>query len=81
MAKSHISAAKVCFSITMHAIRGSRAKNINYLNEMWINQDHTRGHWRMSDIQGNILLPTGKGVRFIICHLCSAVTGFIPENT
>jgi hypothetical protein len=60
--KSRNAAAKVAFSITMEKERKRGAKYIYYLNEMWINQNHTqKGCWRMNDVS-SIQLPNNVRV-------------------
>ena len=80
MERSDIAAARATFLRKIHEVRMA-GHNIFYLDETWVNQNHTRPScWVMSDGSGGLKVPTGKGGRLIICHAGSAVTGFIPQS-
>ena len=81
MERSDIAAARIKFLRQMHEIRQTGQTNIFYLDETWVNQNHTRSQcWKMSDGSGGLKVPIGKGGRLIVCHAGSATTGFIPES-
>ncbi|XP_008180356.1 uncharacterized protein LOC103308558 [Acyrthosiphon pisum] len=55
-------------------------KPIFYLDETWLNQNHTRSYiWQDSHIDGGLKIPTGKEARLILVHIGLAKTGFIPQ--
>lgn len=55
-------------------------KPIFYLDETWLNQNHTRSYiWQDSNNNGGLKVPIGKGVRLILLNIGSAKTGFIPQ--
>lgn len=79
MERSDIVAARITFLRKMHKIRNeSPGRPIIYLDETWINQNHSRNYiWQDSKSSGGLKVPTGKGSRLIICHAGSAQHGFI----
>jgi hypothetical protein len=47
----------------------------------WVNQIHTLKYiWQDSTSNGGLKVPAGKGSRLTVCHVGSALTGFIPES-
>ena len=74
-----IVASRISFLRKMHGIRQeSDPRPIIYLDETWINQNHSRSYvWQDSTGQGGLKVPVGKGSRLIICHAGSAKHGFI----
>lgn len=80
MERTDIVAARTQFLRKMHGIREEGTSKIFYLDETWVNQNHTRKYcWKMSDGTGGLKVPVGKGGRLIVCHAGSAETGFIPQ--
>jgi len=52
-----------------------------YLDETWVNQNHTRGYiWQNEQNSEGLKVPTGKGSRLIICHAGSSSFGFVAGN-
>lgn len=79
--RSDIVAARMRFLREMHEIRQAGSSQIYYLDETWVNQNHSRSRcWKMSDGSGGLKVPIGKGSRLIVCHAGSAVSGFIPQS-
>ncbi|PSN54703.1 hypothetical protein C0J52_04890 [Blattella germanica] len=79
MERTDIVAARTHFLKTMHKVRQEGNLKVFYLDETWVNQNHTRkACWQMSDGRGGLKVPVGKGGRLIVCHAGSA-TGFVPE--
>jgi transposase len=66
----------------MHQIRVSGDKRpVFYLDKTWVNQYHTLKYiWQDSTSNGRLKVPVGKGSQLIVCHVGSALTGFIPES-
>ena len=63
-------------------IRDYRARGLNivYLDETWINQNHTHAlEWMSEDGQIARRIPVGRGQRWIILHAVDRVTGFLPN--
>ena len=55
------------------------AANIFYLDETWINSNHTpKKCWVDKDEKGGVNVPIGKGKRLIVVH-AGGHNGFIPE--
>lgn len=81
MERGDIVVKRLEFLRKINAIRDQTPdKPIFYLDETWINQNHTRAYiWHDSHGNGGLKVPTGKGARIIILHIGSAKTGFIPE--
>lgn len=80
MERSDIVAARDVFLRIMHDVRQEGKSTIFYLDETFINQNHTRkACWVMNDGTGGLRVPVGKGARLILCHAGSASTGFIPQ--
>lgn len=79
MERNDIVAARIKFLRKMHNIRNeSSPRPIIYLDETWINQNHSKQYiWQDSTSRGGLKVPVGKGSRLIICHAGSAQHGFI----
>ncbi|KAF0722832.1 Uncharacterized protein FWK35_00037672, partial [Aphis craccivora] len=61
--------------------RYKKCNNVVYLDETWVNQNHTRNHiWQDSDNSEGFKVPTGKGGRLIICHAGSESFGFVKNS-
>jgi hypothetical protein len=53
---------------------------IVYLDETWVNQNHTRGYiWQNHENIEGLKVPTEKGSRLIICHAESPSFGFVKD--
>ena len=80
--RGDIVAARQKFLRTLHNLRRTGdTRPIFYLDETWVNQNHSRKDiWQDSTGRGGLKIPIGKGSRLIICHAGSAKTGFIPES-
>lgn len=78
--------ARIAFLRTIHKIREAGKSLIFYLDETWINQNHSRSAcWQMSDGSGGLRVPIGKGgpphcvACWFICYwLHPAVQIYIP---
>jgi len=52
-----------------------------YLDETWINQNHSRTRiWQNDENTTGLKVPSGKGNRLIICHAESAKYGFVSDS-
>jgi hypothetical protein len=82
MERSDIVAARLTFLRTMHQIRVSGDKRpVFYSDETWVNQNHTLKHiWQDSTSNGGLAVPVWKGSCRTVCHVGSALTGFVPES-
>ncbi|GBM40677.1 hypothetical protein AVEN_159653-1 [Araneus ventricosus] len=59
--------------------KDSLSRPVIYLNETWVNVNHSpKFIWQSSPSQRGLKVPLGKGSRLIICHAGSANQGFIP---
>ena len=65
MERSDIVAARVKFLRKMNELRtNGDIRPIVYLDETWVNQNHTRGHiWQNQENTEGLKVPTGKGQR------------------
>jgi transposase len=81
MERNDIVASRMIFLRKMHNMRKeSYPRPVIYLDETWINQNHSRQYiWQDSTSQGGLKVPIGKGSRLIICHAGSAHHGFIQS--
>ena len=79
MERKDIVTARVAFLRKMYEIRKeNNPRPIIYLDETWINQNHSRKCiWQDSSKKGGLKIPLGKGSRLIVCHAGSARYGFI----
>jgi len=79
MERNDIVASRMAFLRKMHDIRlEQNPRPIIYLDETWVNQNHSRKHvWLSGDNEGGFRVPVGKGLRLILCHAGSAHHGFI----
>lgn len=72
--------ARTRFLRKMHDLKmGDFPKERVYLDETWINHNHTRESiWQRSDRNGGLKIPTGKGGgrRVVVCH-AGSVRGFV----
>lgn len=77
MERNDIVATRVKFLRTMYDLRHNKdTRPIIYLDETWVNQNHTRGYiWQNEDNSEGLKVPTGKGSRLIICHAGSSSFG------
>lgn len=80
MEKSAIVVKRLAFLRKMNDFREKTPdKPIFYLDETWLNQNHTRSHiWQDSHSDGGLKVRTGKRA-IPILHIGSAKTGFIPQ--
>lgn len=52
-----------------------------YLDETWVNQNHTREHiWQNNTNSEGLKVPIGKGSCLIICHARSSSFGFVAGS-
>lgn len=80
MERSDIVLARVKFLRKMHEIRLNNSRPIIYLDETWVNQNHSRKYiWQNSLSSGGLKVPVGKGSRLIICHAGCYELGFIKD--
>lgn len=79
MERDDIVTARLEFLRKMHDLREDPLQRpIVYLDETWINQNHTKKYiWQHSSNEGGLRVPIGKGSRLIIVHAGSAKHGFI----
>ncbi|KAJ4449810.1 hypothetical protein ANN_01216 [Periplaneta americana] len=79
MERSDIIAARIAFLRKMHSLRVNKeTRPIVYLDEMWVNQNHTKSFiWQDKNHCGGLKVPLGKGGCLIVCHAGSAKFGFI----
>lgn len=80
MERTDIVAKRLQFLREMHEIRqNSKDMPVYYLDETWVNQNHSRSYaWESPDSTG-MKVPIGKGGRLIVCHIGSEKTGFISQ--
>jgi hypothetical protein len=82
MERTDIVCARMSFLRKMKELRDSNDDRPRfYLDETWINQNHTRKRmWLGENDEGGFQNQRlGKGQRLIICHAGSAKTGFLKE--
>lgn len=81
MERNDIVALRMIFLRKMYTIRREvDSRPVIYLDETWVNQNHTKTYtWQSSTGQGGLKVPIGKGSRLIICHAGSANEGFIDS--
>ncbi|KAF0694083.1 DDE 3 domain-containing protein, partial [Aphis craccivora] len=61
--------------------RNNDSRPVVYLDETWVNQNHTRGYiWQNSDNTEGLKVPIGKGGRLIVCHAGSPLFGFVKNS-
>ena len=80
MERDDVTSARYKFLREMRTVISS-GKNIVYLDETWINQNHTVPKCWLditSEKAGGVRVPTGKGGRWIILH-AGTKNGFVPE--
>lgn len=79
MERNDIVAMRVKFLRKMCNLRQSNdTRTIVYLDETWVNQNHSRGQiWQNSQNTEGLKVPTGKGGRLLICHAGSSKFGFV----
>jgi hypothetical protein len=65
MEQIDITAARAVFLCKMHKIRESGRACIYYLDETWVNQNHTKKRcWKMCDSSGGLRFSVGKGGQY-----------------
>ncbi|XP_060855104.1 uncharacterized protein LOC132946628 [Metopolophium dirhodum] len=79
MERNDIVAMRVKFLRTIVNLRQNNdTRPVIYLDETWVNQNHTKGHiWQNEFNSEGLKVPTGKGSRLIICHAGSSSFGFV----
>lgn len=78
MERTDIVVARVKFLRKMHEVRQENLRPVIYLDETWVNQNHSRKYiWQTSTSSGGLKVPVGKGSRIIVCHAGSFELGFI----
>jgi len=79
MERNDIVAMRVKFLRKMCNFRQSNdSRPIVYLDETWVNQNHSRGQiWQNAQTTEGLKVPTGKGGRLLICHAGSSKFGFV----
>ena len=82
MERNDIICSRVKFLRKMNEFRRNNdTRPIVYLDETWVNQNHTRGHiWQNSDNTEGLKVPIGKGGRLIVCHAGSPSFGFVKNS-
>jgi hypothetical protein len=74
----------VAMAVFLHKTQNARQNGracIYYLDETWVNQNHTRERrWKMSDGSVGLRVLVSKGGRLPVCHAGSDARGFIPER-
>ncbi|CAH1726144.1 unnamed protein product [Aphis gossypii] len=82
MERNDIVAMRVKFLRTMCNLRHNNDTHpVVYLDETWVNQNHTRGYiWQNEQNSEGLKVPTGKGSRLIICHAGSSSFGFVAGS-
>jgi len=82
MERNDIVAMRVKFLRTMCNLRQNNdTRPVVYLDETWVNQNHTRGYiWQNETNSEGLKVPTGKGSRLIICHAGSSSFGFVAGS-
>ncbi|KAF0724741.1 DDE 3 domain-containing protein [Aphis craccivora] len=82
MERNDIVASRVKFLRKMNAFRcNNDSRPVVYLDETWVNQNHTRGYiWQNSDNTEGLKVPIGKGGRLIVCHAGSPSFGFVKNS-
>jgi len=81
MERSDIVAARVKFLHRMNELRiNGDTRPIVYLDETWVNQNHTRGYiWQNHENTEGFKVPTGKDSCLIICYARSPSFGFVKD--
>jgi len=82
MERNDIVALRCTFLRKMCTLREQNdTRPVVYLDETWINQNHSRTRiWQNAEQTEGLKVPTGKGGRLIICHTGSAKYGFISDS-
>ncbi|KAL4153955.1 hypothetical protein QTP88_001788 [Uroleucon formosanum] len=82
MERNDIVALRCTFLRKMCTLREQNdTRPVVYLDETWINQNHSRTRiWQNAEQTEGLKVPTGKGGRLIICHAGSAKYGFISDS-
>ncbi|KAL4107543.1 hypothetical protein QTP88_017874 [Uroleucon formosanum] len=82
MERNDIVALRCTFLRKMCTLREQNdTRPVNYLDETWINQNHSRTRiWQNAEQTEGLKVPTGKGGRLIICHAGSAKYVFISDS-
>jgi len=82
MEKNDIVALRCAFLRKMCTLREQNdTRPVFYLDETWINQNHSRTRiWQNDENTTGLKVPTGKGGRLIICHAGSAKYGFVSDS-
>jgi len=82
MERNDIVAMRVKFLRKMCNLRQSNdTRPVVYLDETWVNQNHTRGQiWQNDQNTEGLKVPTGKGARLLICHAGSSKFGFVNRS-
>jgi hypothetical protein len=83
MEKRDIVAARLTFLRTMYQIKVSGDKRpVFYLDETWVNQNHTLKYtWQDATSNGGFKVLVKNSSRLTVCHVGSALTGFICGGT
>ncbi|XP_050064650.1 uncharacterized protein LOC126553545 [Aphis gossypii] len=82
MERNDIVALRCTFLRKICTLREQKdTRPIVYLDETWINQNHSRSRiWQNAEETAGLKVPTGKGGRLIICHAGSAKYGFVNDS-
>jgi len=82
MERNNIVALRCTFLRKICALREQKeTRPIVYLDETWINQNHSRSRiWQNAEETAGLKVPTGKGGRLIIYHTGSAKYGFVNDS-
>lgn len=82
MERNDIAASRVKFLRKVNQFRQNNdTRPVVYLDETWVNQNHTRGHiWQNPENTEGFKVPIGKGGRLIVCHAGSPSFGFVKNS-
>lgn len=82
MERNDIVALRNTFLRKMCNLRSSSdTRPVIYLDETWVNQNHSRNHICQNDMESEeFKVPTGKGSRLIVCHAEAAKFDFLSGS-
>lgn len=80
MERDDIVTARLEFLRKIHQVKNEpQQRPIIYLDETWVNQNHSKKFiWQDDSQKGGLRVPIGKGRRLIVCHAGSEKFGFMP---
>lgn len=82
MERNDIVAMRVkCLRTIVNLRQNNDTWPVIYLDETWVNQNHTRGYiWQNEFNTEGLKVPRGKGSKLIICHAGSSLFRIVPES-